>query len=57
MLRFMLELKTASLKLKNKKAPGPADVPSEVLKYAVKKQHDILFHEYSTLAHRETFPR
>ncbi|KAG5885294.1 hypothetical protein JTB14_027252 [Gonioctena quinquepunctata] len=56
-LNFTLdELQAASSKLKNKKAPGPGNIPPEIIKQvAIDRPEDILT-VYNALANRANFP-
>lgn len=50
------ELQAACSKLKNNKAPGPGNIPSEVIKHIVSERPDYVLRAYNELAARAHFP-
>lgn len=50
------EIQNAASKLKNNKAPGPSNIPSEVIKAVAERKPDCIKRLYSTLAKDSTFP-
>lgn len=47
----------ACIKLKNNKAPGPGNIPPEILKYLVERKAQYVLNIYNELARIGTFPK